>query len=273
MPNAWSHAEAQGEVGPGNLVGMAGRSDWTRDELLVVFRFYCRTPFGQLYARRREVIELAERLGRTPGSVAMKARNFASLDPAQQARGIRGLSGVSAADRRIWEEFAANSEALAVAAEEAYARFAPAQAAEQELQIPDGPTEVMRTVRARRVQGFFAAAVAASYENRCALTGLGVRELLSASHIIAWSVDERRRADPRNGILLNALHARAFDRGLIAFDDDLRVLISPRLKCERMERYRREMAEEVEGRELRLPVWLRPDMEAVRGQRERFGGE
>ena len=98
------------------------------------------------------------------------------------------MRGASAGDRGIWDEFATNSEALAAAAEEAYTRLigreAPEDLTEESLTLPDGPTEVLRTVRARRVQGFFAAAVLASYEYRCALTGLGVRELLNASHII-----------------------------------------------------------------------------------------
>ena len=36
----------------------------------------------------------------------------------------------------------------------------------------------------------------------------------------------------RNGLSLSRLHDAAFDSGLIGFDDDLRMLISPRLKRE-----------------------------------------
>ena len=72
---------------------------WSRDELLLAFRLYCRTPFGRLHYRNPEIVELAKLIGRTAGSAAMKACNFASLDPAQQARGIRGLKGASQADR------------------------------------------------------------------------------------------------------------------------------------------------------------------------------
>lgn len=68
-----------------------------------------------------------------------------------------------------------------------------------------------------------------TYEGRCALSGIGVAELLCASHIKPWSASVERRADPRNGILLNALFDRAFDRGLISFDVEMRVIVSPRL--------------------------------------------
>jgi len=34
------------------------------------------------------IIEVAQKLGRTPSSLAMKLCNFASIDPVQNARGI-----------------------------------------------------------------------------------------------------------------------------------------------------------------------------------------
>ena len=52
-----------------------------------------------------------------------------------------------------------------------------------------------------------------------------VPELLNASHIIPWSKDIARRADPCNGIALNALYDRAFDRGLITFDESFRQVL------------------------------------------------
>ena len=70
---------------------MSERRRWSRAELLVAFRLYCRTPFGRLHQHNPEIIDLGQRLGRTTSAVAMKACNFASLDPAQQARGIRAL--------------------------------------------------------------------------------------------------------------------------------------------------------------------------------------
>ena len=97
------------------------RRAWLQDELLIVFRLYCRTPFGRLHQRNPEIVELARLIGRTPGAVAMKACNFASLDPQQQARSIKALGNVSRADRELWEAFAHNSEAVAQEAETAYA--------------------------------------------------------------------------------------------------------------------------------------------------------
>jgi hypothetical protein len=208
---------------------MAKRVLWSRDELLVTFRLYCQTPFGKLHQHNPEIIELSNLLGRTPSAVAMKACNFASLDPVQGARGIAALGNVSKGDRELWDAFEANSEAIAVDSESAYVRVTgretPLLETESEIDFPEGATEVARMVRVRRVQGFFRATVSASYEYRCALSDVAVPQLLNASHIIPWKVSTDRRADPRNGILLNALYDRAFDRGLITFDESFRLVV------------------------------------------------
>jgi hypothetical protein len=181
---------------------MAKYRTWTDDELLVVFRLYCRTPFGRLHQRNPEIIQLARLLGRTPSAVAMKACNFASLDPVQKSRNISALGNVSRADRELWTSFGQNSEALAADAEVAYEKLSNQgfEPEDVEFEMPEGPSEVERTVRARRIQGFFRAAVLTGYEFRCALSDLAIPELLNASHIIPWNVNVERRADPRNGI-------------------------------------------------------------------------
>ena len=165
-----------------------------------------RLPFGRLHKGNPEIINLANQIGRTSNAMAMKACNFANLDPALQARGIRGLSNLSNADCAIWDEFASNPEALAAEAEEAASRISDDAATEEfeqpTLQIPTGETDVERTIRARRVQSFFRAAVLTTYGSRCALSGISATELLIASHIIPWNVSIERRADPRNGICL-----------------------------------------------------------------------
>lgn len=211
--------------------GMAQRRNWTWEETLVAFRLYCYTSFGKLHQHNPDIIRLAEKLGRTPSAVGMKACNFASLDPLHQARGVVGLKNRGQFEEQVWNRFHDNSEVIAEEAEAAYEQLLllEEQPKTPVLQAPPGPTEVTRTVQARRVQSFFRSTVLTSYGHRCALTGLAVPSLLNASHIIPWSVSHERRADPCNGICLNALHDRAFDRGLITFDNDLRLVISPTL--------------------------------------------
>lgn len=270
----------------------AERRPWTRAELLVVFRLYCRTPFGRLHQRNPEIVQLAKQIGRSPAAASMKACNFASLDPQLQARKVKGLGNVSRADRELWEAFLADSESVAQEAEAAYssltgegvdegaAEFDRAAGGEcagdgsgsvavsDEPAAPGGPTERAALVKTRRVQSFFRAAVLASYGSRCAITGLAIRDLLNASHIIPWSVDSKRRADPRNGICLNALHDRAFDRGLISFDDELRVIISSTLQdAEECDLHRAQLLE-IAGRPLRLPERFHPERTAMEYHRE-----
>src|SRR5690242_16915618 len=101
---------------------MAGRP-WTRDETLAALNLYCRTPFGRLHARNPDIIALASAIGRTPDSVAMKCCNLASLDPAERARGIKGLSKASHLDEAIWAEFHQDTETIGYESELAFARL------------------------------------------------------------------------------------------------------------------------------------------------------
>lgn len=93
---------------------MPSGSPWTRQQLLVAFGLYCRLPFGRLYQGNPEIIKAADAIGRSPAALAMKLTNIASLDPAITSTGRTGLKGASAADRKMWQEMAADSEGFAV---------------------------------------------------------------------------------------------------------------------------------------------------------------
>lgn len=60
------------------------------------------------------------------------------------------------------------------------------------------------------------------------MTGLSNKALLVAGHIKPWKVSDPNtmRLAPDNGLLLNALHDKAFDRGLIAITKDLKIAVS-----------------------------------------------
>lgn len=242
------------------------RRNWTRDELLVAFDFYCRTPFGLFHGQNPDVIRLAEKIGRTPGAVAMKLCNFASFDPAHQARNVKGLGNAGRNDRQVWDEFNANPEALVIESQEAFNRIVRGEVlstVEKEWVIPEGPTEAMRTIRTRLVQAFFRDAVLTSYDYRCAICGLAITELLSASHIIPWSKNAERRADPRNGLSLCAIHDRAFDRGFVTLDDSLKVLVSEQLKLKDAGRLHRVALLEIESKTILMPSRFAPDPDAL----------
>ena len=83
---------------------MAIRKNWTREELLIVLNIYHKLTFGQMHARQPVIVSLAKQMGRGANSVAMKMCNLASLDPALKLRGIKGLPGASALDRKVWQK-------------------------------------------------------------------------------------------------------------------------------------------------------------------------
>lgn len=102
--------------------------------------------------------------------------------------------------------------------------------------IPAGKyrDQMMKT---RVGQYFFRMTVLNSYENRCCVTGLKQPELLVASHIKPWKVSDERteRTNPANGLCLNALHDKAFDRGLITLDKRYKIIVSRKLKDTEMD--------------------------------------
>jgi putative restriction endonuclease len=208
---------------------MAGQQhrDWTREEHILAFNLYCKLPFGQLDHRNPEIIALAKVLGRSPSSLALKLSNFARLDPELQARGIKGMSHGAKGEVEVWRDFECNPETLAFESERLLAQFTGRKLEEiaeiDERELPKEGLERERMVRVRVNQHFFRAAVLSAYDNKCCVTGLAIPELLVASHIVPWASDAKQRMNPRNGLCLNALHDRAFDRGLMFIDEAMSV--------------------------------------------------
>lgn len=243
---------------------MTERRSWKRDELLVVINLYHKLTFGQMDARHPAVTAMAKVLGRGANSVAMKLCNLASIDPALKLRGIKGLSGASALDRATWNEFHADLGESVPASEQAF-RTLFGVSEDCELAVlpkkgicirkrpPSGPSEIVGSVKQRRGQEYFRDAVLNNFSGRCGITQLAIRSLLVASHILPWSVHPAQRLDVRNGLCLSRLHDAAFDRGLITFDDDLRLVLSSRLMSEISQRCVAESFGAYAGERLRLP--------------------
>lgn len=239
-------------------------ANWSREEQLVALRLYLTEPFGRLHKSNPRIVKLAEALGtRSPSALSMKACNFASLDPTFIKTGRRGLSGASEADRALWAEFTSSRDALVSQMEALVEPVLP-----ELTRVPAGESEVVRNVTVRRHQRFFREEVVAAYGGCCAVTGLDVPELLVASHIIPWAENIERRTDATNGLLLNALFDRAFDRGLISFDKSRRMLCAKSLKTKKSDV--RRLLLDHEGAVLRLPERAPPDAGALRWHRERW---
>jgi len=248
------------------------RRNWARDELVVAFNLYCRMPFGQIRHQNPIIVKLARSIGRTPSALSMKMGNFARLDPAHRRRNVGGLSHGGKLDRKIWDEFHENWTELALESELALQRLGSGAAADDKLEAlaisSDAPSETTRPAKVRLVQRFFRESVLSSYDYACTICELRLRNMLNASHIIPWSVDAARRADPRNGLSLCAFHDRAFDRGLITLDEHLRVNVSEQARIDDPPRLHNVGLLEIENRPIRLPERFHPDADALAYHRE-----
>ncbi|MFA6426242.1 MAG: HNH endonuclease [Phycisphaerae bacterium] len=238
---------------------------WTRDELLIAFNLYCRIPFGKLHHRNPEIIELSQKLGRTPSAIAMKLVNFASFDPTHKKRNISGLSHAGKGDRLIWDEFNHDWEKLAFESQQAVVRVVGISkvVSFEEPDLPKGPTESLRTVRVRLVQGFFRDSVLSSYKYTCSFCNLAMPEMLCASHIIPWAKNIEKRADPRNGICLCSFHDRAFDRGLVTVDENLQIVISNCVHKAKTSPLHDVGFIKLHGKKMLIPERFGPDVEAL----------
>ena len=243
--------------------------NWSREEHILAFNLYCKIPFSSIGMRNPRVIELASLLRRSVGSVSYKLTNFARLDPALHARGIRGHTHGAKGEEHVWSEFIDHPEALAFESERLLAALLGKRVEEiaeiDERDLPRSGIERDAVVRVRVNQSFFRSRILSAYEYRCCVTGLTVRPLLVASHIIPWAEDEANRLNARNGLCLNALHDRAFDRRLMWVDDGLRIRFAASL-CDAADvaDSTRQWLTSFEGELLRLPKRFSPDPEFLR---------
>ena len=244
--------------------------NWSHGELILAFNLYCQIPFGTIHMRNPRIIELAQLMGRSAGSVSYKLANFSRLDPALQERGIRGLSGGSKDEVAIWTEFAKDPERLAYESERLLAACLGKPVEEvAEIAMDDVPTDMTgdereAVVKVRVNQGFFRKRILSAYNFQCCVTGLAVPELLVASHIVPWAEDPQNRLNPRNGLCLNALHDRAFDRGMMWVDDSFTVRFSPKLKPNsKADDKTLDWLTSFAGQNLLLPKHFTPDLELL----------
>ena len=237
------------------------KRQWTREETIIVLSLYCRIPFSQSNASHPEIRKVAELIGRTPASVNLKVGNFGSFDSELKKRGIVGLSHASKLDRQVWDEFNGSWEQLA----QESAQLVNKAETKQKTRIG---ADRMAYSKQRVNQQFFRETILASYDKRCCITGLAISELLVASHIKPWAkCSSEEKLNPRNGLCLNVLHDRAFDRGLVTVEEDLRLKISPIL-LDSPDTASRKMLLHYNNHKISLPEKFVPDQNFLAWHRE-----
>lgn len=241
-----------------------GQRLWTREELILAINLYCKLPFGRLHQLNPEIQNLAKLIDRTPGSVAYKLVNFASLDPSLQARGIKGAVNASKLDVEIWNEFFNHWDILPYESEKLLAQFEQTTVEKlnhiSEEDLPKEGKERDRIVKVRVNQSFFRRTVLAAYNYTCCITGINQPELLISGHIRPWGIDEKNRLNPRNGLALNALHDKAFEAGFITITPEYKVRVSSEI-LNNTTPHSEEFFGRYDNKALILPSRFLPDIE------------
>jgi putative restriction endonuclease len=130
--------------------------------------------------------------------------------------------------------------------------------------------EVLRQAKARVNQDFFRDMILLDYGTQCCVTGLNIPGVLRASHIVAWKDDKPNRLNPANGLCLSATYDAAFDRYLISFDEDYRMIFSPQLKEYYSNKAFKAQFLAFEGRQIALPKRFCPDQGFLEKHRDKM---
>lgn len=86
--------------------------------------------------------------------------------------------------------------------------------------------DVDAVVKRRVGQGIFRDLLLDRFDGACCMTGLTNVRLLIASHIVPWSKSTgAQKLDPENGLLLSVSMDALFDKGLISFSSNGRILV------------------------------------------------
>lgn len=228
---------------------------WTRDEMILTLALYFQLPFGRLNHTTAEVRDLAKLMNRTDNAVALRLVNFAACDPYIINSGRTGMPGGLSVCQPIWNEFADNKEKLFLEAQRIKANLLH-QPIEETLHITSKELEgkEKETVIKQRVnQSAFRSMILYNYEERCAITGISIPDLLVASHIIPWAVNEKERLNPENGICLSALYDKAFDQGFISIDKNNKIILAEKLRRYETEVFYAVHFAHIKNQPIRLP--------------------
>ena len=246
---------------------MSKDNEWTPNETLMAFVLYWALPTKDIRDTNDDIVALSNAIGRTPGAVKAKLGNISSHDEQRVSQGKTGLSHGAKTDAWIWDRYKAEGDSLIeegiklvdnASRESGLASESPRFIA---LSVPEGKDR-LSTVLVRVNQQYFRNTLLENYGHQCCVTGLRVDQLLVASHIKPWSdadpASERLAAD--NGLLLNAFHDRAFDKGLITIDEGYHIIVSRKVKKDDATK---RWLFDFEGQTIQMPRRCRPRREFI----------
>lgn len=196
------HCDGQLSFAPSRFIGYASNS-------------FARHAANKARDGRQTNAALNALLGHQPvRSVALEEHYHAFCKTIDVVPSKTGTFGV---ERKYWLTL----EAKAALDEIALAAIA------SDASIPT--TEKEQLAKARIGQGIFRNALLARWKH-CCMTGCTATAILRASHIKPWrSSTNRERLDEFNGLLLSPNMDALFDAGLISFENDGTLIVSPTL--------------------------------------------
>ena len=161
----------------------------------------------------------------------------------------------------VWDEFYANPEQLIYESECLIAKYSNDSIEHTSnidlANLPEG-TERLAVIKQRVNQTFFRYSVLSSYDNKCCISGIGNQLLLEACHIKDWSVDSENRTNPENGLCLNSLFHRAYDKFLLAITPDYHIVISEKFIADTGDDLFKQYLIDINGRTINLPSRFYP---------------
>lgn len=93
--------------------------------------------------------------------------------------------------------------------------------------VPPNVTERTGLVTSRVGQGAYRKRIVHRWEYKCAITGFSKLDILIASHIVPWcDSNDNERLDVDNGLLLSPTYDALFDRNLISFENNGKIILS-----------------------------------------------
>ena len=136
--------------------------------------------------------------------------------------------------------------------------------------INDKGTDKEISAKRRVGQNIFRAMLLEIYDAKCCITGIDIPEVLRASHIVPWTECIDTRLNPENGLCLSATYDAAFDKHLITFDEDYRLVLSPVLKEEYTSEAFKTHFLKYEGTTIVLPSMFKPSQDYLSKHRAKL---
>ncbi|MGE4212069.1 MAG: HNH endonuclease [Candidatus Methanomethylophilaceae archaeon] len=200
---------------------------WTEEEVTLALGLYLQISFNKIDKNGKDVIELARMLDRTPSSVTYKMYNLAFFDPAVKKDGKKTFDHHSKIDEAVWNKYCSRPHELAPDCEKIIDKYCSERTDCKPLfsdYVLGG--EIHIETKARMNQNIFRRRVLTEYNETCCVTGIHSSEFLIASHIKPWKdSSDVEKIDHRNGLCLNPLHDKAFDKGLMTIDPKYHTVI------------------------------------------------